>query len=271
MLALELGDDILVVDSGLMFPDEEMLGIDLVIPDFRYLRERRSRARGVLLTHGPEDPVGGLPYLMRDLPDVPIYGTKLTLGLLRTKLKEHRLAERAVLREIAPGTPFQVGNASCDSYTVCHSIPDAVGFTIDTAFGTIVHSGDWKFNHTPECTIVPNAVSMDDRALRGLEVRSHAGRRPPDGLRAALGDRREGRPAAPVGLDARRDRGLHAVRAARRRDPRGDHVPRAGSRHHHDVRLEHLAHQADHRHRRGLGPEDGDHRPLDGELHAHGA
>src|SRR6266508_1413057 len=149
MLALELGDDILVVDSGLMFPDEEMLGIDLVIPDFRYLRERRSRVRGVLLTHGHEDHVGGLPYLMRDLPDVPIYGTKLTLGLLRTKLKEHRLAERAVLREIAPGTPFQVGNASCDSYTVCHSIPDAVGFTIDTAFGTIVHSGDWKFDHTP--------------------------------------------------------------------------------------------------------------------------
>src|SRR3990172_8693826 len=149
MLALELGDDILVVDSGLMFPDEEMLGIDLVIPDFRYLRERQSRVRGVLLTHGHEDHVGGLPYLMRDLPDLPIYGTKLTLGLLRTKLKEHRLAERADLREIVPGSPFQVGHVACDSYSVCHSIPDAVGLTIDTAFGTIVHSGDWKFDHTP--------------------------------------------------------------------------------------------------------------------------
>jgi ribonuclease J len=149
MLALEIGDDILVVDSGLMFPDEEMLGIDLVIPDFRYLRERRTRVRGVLLTHGHEDHVGGLPYLMRELPDLPIYGTKLTLGLLRTKLREHKLADRAVLREIVPGTAFEVGRARCDSYTVCHSIPDAVGFTIDTPFGTIVHSGDWKFDHTP--------------------------------------------------------------------------------------------------------------------------
>lgn len=149
MLALELGDDILVVDSGLMFPDEEMLGIDLVIPDIRYLRERRSRVRGILLTHGHEDHVGALPYVLRELPDAPIYGTKLTLGLLRTKLKEHRLADRADTREIVPGSPFQVGSAACDSYTVCHSIPDAVGFTIDTAFGTIVHSGDWKFDHTP--------------------------------------------------------------------------------------------------------------------------
>jgi ribonuclease J len=149
MLALELGDDILVIDSGLMFPDEEMPGIDLVIPDIRYLVERRSRVRAILLTHGHEDHVGALPYVLRDFPDVPLYGTKLTLGLLRTKLKEHRLADRADLREISPGTPFQVGTASCDSYAVCHSIPDSVGFTIETPYGTIVHSGDWKFDHTP--------------------------------------------------------------------------------------------------------------------------
>ena len=149
MLALELGEEILVIDSGLMFPDEEMLGIDLVIPDIRYLVERRSRVRGMLLTHGHEDHIGALPYVLRQLPDLPIYGTKLTLGLLRTKLREHKLAERADLREIAPGKPFTVGDARCDSYTVCHSIPDAVGFTIDTPLGTIVHSGDWKFDHTP--------------------------------------------------------------------------------------------------------------------------
>ncbi len=149
MMALELGEDILVIDSGLMFPDEEMLGIDLVIPDIRYLVERRSRIRGILLTHGHEDHVGALPYVLRELRDIPVYGTKLTLGLLRTKLKEHRLADKVDLREIVAGRPFQVGTAQCDSYSVCHSIPDAVGFTVDTPYGTIVHSGDWKFDHTP--------------------------------------------------------------------------------------------------------------------------
>src|SRR3989337_1094462 len=100
MMALELGDDIIIIDTGLMFPDEEMLGIDLVIPDITYLKERRAKVRGILMTHGHEDHVGALPYVMRDLPDVPVHGTKLTLGLIRTKLKEDRLAERAKLNEI---------------------------------------------------------------------------------------------------------------------------------------------------------------------------
>jgi ribonuclease J len=168
MLALEIGDDILVVDSGLMFPDEEMLGIDLVIPDIRYLKERRSRVRGMLLTHGHEDHVGALPYVLRDLPDLPIYGTKLTLGLLRTKLKEHRLADRTVMREIAPGTPFTVGQVPCDSYTVCHSIPDAVGFTFETPFGTIVHSGDWKFDHTPVDGKLTDFARLSEIAAKGV-------------------------------------------------------------------------------------------------------
>jgi ribonuclease J len=168
MLALELGDDILVVDSGLMFPDEEMLGIDLVIPDIRYLKENRRRVRGMLLTHGHEDHVGALPYVLRDLPELPIYGTKLTLGLLRTKLKEHKLADRADLREIVPGTPFQVGTATCDSYVVCHSIPDAVGFTVDTAFGTIVHSGDWKFDHTPVDGKQTDFARLSEIAAKGV-------------------------------------------------------------------------------------------------------
>ncbi|MBI2773163.1 MAG: ribonuclease J [Chloroflexi bacterium] len=149
MMAIELGDDIVVIDAGLMFPDESMLGIDLVIPDIKFLTERRTRVRGIVLTHGHEDHMGALPYVLRELPDVPVYGTKLTLGLLRTKLREHRLAERTDLREIAPGTPFQVGRFTCDAYAVCHSIPDAVGLTIETPYGTIVHSGDWKFDHTP--------------------------------------------------------------------------------------------------------------------------
>ncbi len=149
MLAIEQGDDIVVVDAGLMFPDEEMLGIDLVIPDISYLRQNRAKVRGIVLTHAHEDHMGALPYVMRDLPEVPIYGTKLTLGLMRTKLREHKLADKVIANEITPGTPFTVGPFECDSYYVCHSIPDAVGLTIETRYGTIVHSGDWKFDHTP--------------------------------------------------------------------------------------------------------------------------
>ena len=149
MLAIEVGDDIVVVDAGLMFPDEGMLGIDLVIPDITYLRQRKSKIRGFLITHAHEDHIGALPYALRDLLDVPIYGTKLTIGLIRTKLREHKLADRATFREIAPGTPFTIGSFRCDSYYVCHSIPDAIGVTIDTPYGTVVHSGDWKFDHTP--------------------------------------------------------------------------------------------------------------------------
>jgi ribonuclease J len=168
MLALEIGDDVLVVDSGLMFPDEEMLGIDLVIPDIRYLTERKARIRGILLTHGHEDHVGALPYVLREIPSVPIYGTKLTLGLLRTKLREHKLAERAVMHEIAPGSPFRVGDIDCDSYAVCHSIPDSVGFTIETPYGTIVHSGDWKFDHTPVDGRLTDFARLSQIAAKGV-------------------------------------------------------------------------------------------------------
>jgi len=149
MLAIEIGDDIVVVDAGLMFPDEGMLGIDLVIPDMTYLRQRKNKIRGFLITHAHEDHIGALPYALRDLLEVPIYGTKLTIGLIRTKLREHKLADRATFREIAPGTPFSIGTFRCDSYYVCHSIPDAIGVTLDTPYGTVVHSGDWKFDHTP--------------------------------------------------------------------------------------------------------------------------
>ncbi len=149
MMAIEQGDDMIVVDAGLMFPDEEMLGIDLVIPDITYLKQNKAKMRGIILTHAHEDHMGALPYVLRDFPDVPVYGTKLTLGLMRTKLREHKLENKVDAREIVPGTPFQVGPFACDSYAVCHSIPDAVGLTIETRWGTIVHSGDWKFDHTP--------------------------------------------------------------------------------------------------------------------------
>ncbi|MFN2519652.1 MAG: ribonuclease J [Candidatus Limnocylindria bacterium] len=149
MMLVEQGEDMLMVDAGLMFPDEGMLGIDLVIPEIGYVRQHRDRLRGIVITHAHEDHIGALPYVLREFGTVPIHGTKLTIGLIRTKLREHRLADRAVFREIIPGEPFTVGPFQCDSYRVCHSIPDAVGVTIETQYGTIVHSGDWKFDHTP--------------------------------------------------------------------------------------------------------------------------
>ena len=168
MLAIEQGDDIVVVDAGLMFPDEEMLGIDLVIPDITYLRENKAKVRGIILTHAHEDHMGALPYVLRDLPDVPIYGTKLTLGLMRTKLREHKLADKVNANEITPGTPFKVGPFSCDSYYVCHSIPDAVGLTIETRYGTIVHSGDWKFDHTPVDGKQTDFARLSEIAAKGV-------------------------------------------------------------------------------------------------------
>ena len=147
-MVLEVDDDLLLIDAGLMFPEEEMLGIDIVIPDFSYVRERASRFRGVFVTHAHEDHIGALPYLLRD-HDVPVYGTKLTLGLIRTKLREHKLHDRTRFEEIKVGAPFRIGGVELEAYHVCHSIPDAVGVVARTSLGQIVHSGDWKFDHTP--------------------------------------------------------------------------------------------------------------------------
>src|SRR5919201_792850 len=168
MLALEQGDDIVVIDAGLMFPDEEMLGIDLVIPDISYLKQNKGKARAVILTHAHEDHMGALPYVLRDFPDVPLYGTKLTLGLMRTKLREHKLADKVDAREFAPGTPFRIGAFECDSYAVCHSIPDAVGITLETRHGTVVHSGDWKFDHTPVDGRQTDFAKLSSIAAKGV-------------------------------------------------------------------------------------------------------
>lgn len=168
MLALEQGDEILVVDAGLMFPDEEMLGIDLVIPDITYLKENARKVRGIVLTHAHEDHMGALPYVLREMPEVPVYGTKLTLGLMRTKLREHKLHDKVDAHEIAPGTTFTIGRFRCDSYAVCHSIPDAVGITIETDQGVVVHSGDWKFDHTPVDGRQTDFGRLADIAAKGV-------------------------------------------------------------------------------------------------------
>ena len=148
MLAMEYEDDIIVIDAGLMFPGEEMLGIDLVIPDISYLVENREKIRGIVITHGHEDHIGALPYLLPQL-DVPIYATKLTQGLIRVKLKEGKALSEAKLEVVSPGEQVTLGKFKVEFFPVCHSIPDATGLIIHTPVGIVVHSGDFKLDYTP--------------------------------------------------------------------------------------------------------------------------
>ncbi len=148
MMVMEYEDDIIIIDAGLMFPEEEMLGIDLVIPDISYLLEKREKIRGILITHGHEDHIGALPYLLPQL-DVPVYSTKLTRGLISVKLKERKALLGAKLKMIPPGGSVTLGKFKVEFFPVCHSIPDAVGLIISTPIGTIVHSGDFKLDYTP--------------------------------------------------------------------------------------------------------------------------
>jgi len=148
MLAVQYEDDIVVVDAGLMFPEQEMLGIDLVIPDINWLIERHGQVRAIVLTHGHEDHIGGLPYILPRLP-VPVYGTGLTLGILRNKLREHRLLEATDLHTVRHGDTVQLGAMSVEFVRATHSIPDACALAIHTPLGVIIHSGDFKMDHTP--------------------------------------------------------------------------------------------------------------------------
>ncbi len=148
MMALEYADDILVIDVGLMFPEQEMLGIDLVIPDISYLLEKREKIRGIVVTHGHEDHIGAMPYLLPQL-NVPVYATKLTRGLISVKLKERKALAGADLRMASFGQKITLGKFTVELFPVCHSIPDAAGLIIQTPIGTVVHSGDFKLDYTP--------------------------------------------------------------------------------------------------------------------------
>ncbi|MCK4776757.1 MAG: ribonuclease J, partial [Actinomycetia bacterium] len=149
MMVIEYGDEIILIDAGLMFPSDEMFGIDLVLPDFSYLKENKSKLKAIILTHGHEDHVGALSYLLKEV-NVPVYGTRLTLGLVKAKLKDLGV-HGFKLREIYPHSKskLKIGSFKLGFMRVNHSIPDGVGLAITTPVGTIVHSGDFKIDPTP--------------------------------------------------------------------------------------------------------------------------
>lgn len=148
MTVYECGNDMFIVDCGLAFPDETMLGIDIVIPDFTYVVQNKEKIRGVFITHGHEDHIGGIPYLMKEI-DAPLYATKLTLGLIKNKLKEHGLSNQVKMMEVKPGDTIKAGCMSVEFIRVNHSIPDACALALHTPAGVIVQTGDFKVDYTP--------------------------------------------------------------------------------------------------------------------------
>lgn len=148
MMVVEYGKNMVIIDAGVMFPENDMLGIDLVIPDFGYLMDKKEIVRGIVVTHGHEDHIGALPYVL-DAIKTPIYATKLTRGLIEVKLKEHKLLDDVQLNTIQPGDRLALGPFRFEFFHVNHSIPDGIGLAIETPVGLVVHSGDFKFDHTP--------------------------------------------------------------------------------------------------------------------------
>ena len=149
MMAYECDDEILIVDCGLMFPENDMLGIDYIIPDFNYLLDKREKVTGIVITHGHEDHTGAIHHVLEQI-NVPVYATQLTRGLLELKLARNGLAQRAELHTVKAGESVQIGKVfKVDFFHVCHSIPDGVGLGIDTPAGLVVHTSDYKFDHTP--------------------------------------------------------------------------------------------------------------------------
>ncbi len=148
MMSIEYGENLIVVDAGIMFPENDMLGIDYIIPDFGYLKERKDKVRGIVITHGHEDHTGAIRHLLDDIP-APIYATKLTRGLLEVKLARGGMLKEAKLNTVRAGEALELGPFKLEFFHVCHSIPDCVGLGITTPAGLVVHTGDYKFDHTP--------------------------------------------------------------------------------------------------------------------------
>jgi ribonuclease J len=169
MTVYEHAGEIIVVDAGLAFPRDEHLGVDLLLPDVSYLKDRQVRA--VVLTHGHEDHVGGLPYLLREVSVQTIVATRLTLGLIKSKLDEHGLGQASELLEAAPGDePLELGPFTLELVRVAHSIPDAVALVIETGAGRVVHTGDWKLDHTPVDGLRTDVGKLAEVGNRGVDL-----------------------------------------------------------------------------------------------------
>lgn len=146
---IECSNDMFVIDCGLAFPDSEMLGVDIVIPDFSYVEKNIEKLRGVVITHGHEDHIGGLPYFLKKFPNTPVYGTRLTIGLIEGKLREHALLDSVKLNTVTPRQTIRMGCMAVEFIRVNHSIPDSVGMAIHTPAGILIHTGDFKVDYTP--------------------------------------------------------------------------------------------------------------------------
>jgi len=169
MTAYVYDDTILVVDSGLMFPEEEMLGVDIVIPDITFLEENSDKIAAILLTHGHEDHIGALPYVLRRI-DVPVWGTKLTLGFVNNKLSEHKLSATSRLNEYSPGDNLEFGPFKVEVVGVSHSIPGAVGLLLRTPVGLVAHTGDFKFDQSPVDGNLTDFGLLAKAGVEGVQV-----------------------------------------------------------------------------------------------------
>jgi ribonuclease J len=167
MTVIEYEDEIIIIDAGIMFPENDMWGIDLIIPDYNYLMDKVENVKAILITHGHEDHVGALGHFMADF-DAPIFATRLTTGLIANKLREAKLSRQVDLRTISAGDIFNVGVFQVEPFHVTHSIPDGVGYGITTPVGLIVHTGDYKFDHTPVDGWPPDFAKLAEFSNRGV-------------------------------------------------------------------------------------------------------
>ncbi|MEO6062495.1 MAG: ribonuclease J [Thermoflexales bacterium] len=168
MMALEYNNNILIIDTGIMFPESDMHGIDSVIPDYGFLSDRRDQVRGIVITHGHEDHIGAIEFVAKDFPGVPIYATPLTKGLIENKLREAKLMDRTTVTSVATDATFNVGPFKVEMFRMCHSIPDNCGVAVTTPAGLIVHSGDFKFDHSPVDGETSDFAKLAEFSARGV-------------------------------------------------------------------------------------------------------